>query len=41
MQFNFSISAGNKFCLFNYATKSLGEFVDFDWFMIEKSVQSD
>ncbi|WP_448701385.1 hypothetical protein ACFGVR_04285 [Mucilaginibacter sp. AW1-3] len=23
---------GNKFCLFNYATKQIGGYVDFDWF---------
>ncbi len=30
----FSIFTGNKFCIFNYATKSLGGFVDVDWFRI-------
>lgn len=32
MRFSLSIFTGNKFCLFNYATKALGGFVDFDWF---------
>jgi beta-xylosidase len=32
MQFNLKIFTGNKFCLFNYATKTAGGFVDFDWF---------
>ena len=32
MKFNLSIFTGNKFCLFNYATKSPGGYVDFDWF---------
>jgi beta-xylosidase len=32
MQFNLSIFTGNKFCLFNYATSSIGGYVDFDWF---------
>jgi hypothetical protein len=32
MKFNLSVFTGNKFCLFNYATKELGGFVDFDWF---------
>ena len=32
MRFSLKIFTGNKFCLFNYATKSLGGFVDFDWF---------
>lgn len=32
MRFNLSVFTGNKFCLFNYATKETGGFVDFDWF---------
>ena len=32
MRFNLSIFTGNKFCLFNYATKETGGYVDFDWF---------
>lgn len=32
MQFNLKIFTGNKFCLFNYATKKTGGFADFDWF---------
>ena len=32
MRFSLRIFTGNKFCLFNYATKSLGGYVDFDWF---------
>lgn len=32
MRFNLSIFTGNKFCLFNYATKTAGGYVDFDWF---------
>ncbi len=32
MKFSLKIFTGNKFCLFNYATKSLGGYVDFDWF---------
>jgi beta-xylosidase len=32
MKFNLRIFTGNKFCLFNYATKALGGYVDFDWF---------
>jgi beta-xylosidase-like protein len=32
MRFNLSVFTGNKFCLFNYATRSTGGFVDFDWF---------
>jgi beta-xylosidase len=34
MRFNLSVFTGNKFCLFNYATKSTGGYVDFDWFRI-------
>jgi hypothetical protein len=32
MRFSLKIFTGNKFCLFNYATKALGGYVDFDWF---------
>lgn len=32
MRFSLKIFTGNKFCLFNYATKETGGFVDFDWF---------
>jgi len=32
MRFNLTIFTGNKFCLFNYATKETGGFVDVDWF---------
>lgn len=32
MRFNLKIFTGNKFCLFNYATKELGGYADFDWF---------
>jgi beta-xylosidase len=32
MQFSLKVFTGNKFCLFNYATKTPGGFVDFDWF---------
>ena len=32
MRFNLSVFTGNKFCLFNYATKTIGGYVDFDWF---------
>ena len=34
MRFNLSVFTGNKFCLFNYTTKSSGGYVDFDWFRI-------
>jgi beta-xylosidase len=32
MRFNLKIFTGNKFCLFNYATRETGGFADFDWF---------
>jgi beta-xylosidase len=32
MRFSMKIFTGNKFCLFNYATKGTGGYVDFDWF---------
>ena len=35
MHFRLTVFTGNKFCLFNYATKELGGYVDFDWFRIE------
>ncbi len=38
MRFSLKIFTGNKFCLFNYATKALGGYVDFDWFRTYASV---
>jgi beta-xylosidase len=35
MRFNLSIFTGNKGCLFNYATKETGGYVDFDWFRMQ------
>lgn len=35
MQFNLKIFTGNKCCLFNFATKGLGGYVDFDWFRMD------
>ena len=32
MRFSLKIFTGNKFCLFNYATKKMGGYIDFDWF---------
>ena len=32
MRFSLKIFTGNKFCLFNYATKQEGGYADFDWF---------
>jgi len=41
MAFSLTIFTGNKFCLFNYATASLGGFVDFDWFRIHNGPLTD
>ncbi|CAN5451784.1 glycoside hydrolase 43 family protein [soil metagenome] len=35
MSFNLRIFTGNKFCLFNYATKTTGGYADVDWFRVE------
>lgn len=35
MRFNLKIFTGNKFCLFNYATKEAGGYVDYDWFRVD------
>ena len=35
MQFSLKIFTGNKFCLFNYATKQAGGYVDIDWFRVQ------
>jgi len=40
MQFRLTVFTGNKFCLFNYATKELGGFVDFDWFRVTPIVKN-
>ena len=39
MQFNLSVFTGNKFYLFNYVTKSLGRFVDFNRVIIPRNVE--
>lgn len=41
MQFSLSVFTGNKFCLFNYATKALGGYVDFDWFRVYAGIPGD
>lgn len=35
MQFSLKIFTGNKFCLFNYPTRSTGGYVDVDWFRMK------
>jgi beta-xylosidase len=34
MKFSLTIFTGNKFCLFHYATKETGGYVDVDWFRV-------
>jgi len=41
MQFKLSIFTGNKFCIFNYATKQTGGYVDIDWFSTEEFFTED
>jgi beta-xylosidase len=40
MSFNLKIFTGNKFCLFNYATKTTGGYVDFDWFRTDAGLRT-
>lgn len=40
MRFSLKVFTGNKFCLFNYATKALGGYVDFDWFRMNAGERS-
>lgn len=40
MQFRLTIFTGNKFCLFNYATKETGGFVDIDWFRTDEGMKN-
>jgi beta-xylosidase len=40
MKFNLKIFTGNKFCLFNYATKKTGGYLDFDRFRTYAGVPS-
>jgi beta-xylosidase len=39
MQFKLNIFTGDKFCLFNFATKEPGGYVDFDWFRVTPTVK--
>lgn len=36
MKYQLSVFVGNRFCIFNYATASLGGYVDVDWFSTDK-----
>ena len=35
MRFSLRIFTGNKFCLFNFARKQTGGFIDIDWFHMD------
>jgi beta-xylosidase len=39
MHFRLTVFTGNKFCLFNYATRETGGYVDFDWFRVKPAVK--
>lgn len=39
MQFRLTVFTGNKYMLFNYATESLGGYVDVDWFRVDPSIK--
>jgi hypothetical protein len=41
MRFNLKIFTGNKFCLFNFATKETGGYIDFDWFRTEAGSETN
>jgi beta-xylosidase len=36
MKYQLTVFVGNRFCIFNYATKALGGYVDVDWFTTER-----
>ena len=41
MKYNLSVFVGNRFCIFNYATTSIGGYVDVDWFSTENDFSED
>lgn len=41
MKFELSVFTGNKFCIFNYATKQTGGYVDIDWFSTEEKFSEE
>ncbi len=41
MKFDLSVFTGNKFAIFNYATRTLGGYVDVDWFSTEPEFSED
>lgn len=41
MEYDLSVFTGNKFAIFNYATKELGGYIDVDWFSAEPEFEED
>ena len=41
MEYDLSVFTGNKFAIFNYATKELGGYIDIDWFSTEPTFTED
>lgn len=41
MRFSLNIFIGNRFCLFNFSTKSTGGYADFDWFKMSYKTKSN
>ena len=41
LRFNLSVFVGNRFYIFNYATKQTGGYVDIDWFSTEDKFSED
>lgn len=41
MKYDLSVFVGNRFCIFNYATKAEGGYVDVDWFSTERDFSED
>jgi beta-xylosidase len=41
LQYDLSVFTGNKFAIYNYATKALGGYVDVDWFSTEPIFSED
>lgn len=41
MEYDLSVFTGNKFAIFNYATKNTGGYVDIDWFTTEPAFEEN
>jgi len=41
MKYDLAVFVGNRFAIFNYATKELGGYVDIDWFSTEPTFTED